>query len=108
MGMSEEQAIESGIPYTVKKVSVNFSGRHVAENGMSQGPRRPPRLCSGPDQAGNSRLENRKGKSLSRCTLCHFSRKCGRRKYSSRNCGAADKITFSAKGIEQWNLQDYH
>ena len=46
-----------------------------------------------------TRLENRKGKSLSRCTLCHFSRKCGRRKYSSRNCGAADKITFSAKGI---------
>ena len=37
VGMSEEQAIESGIPYTVKKVSVNFSGRHVAENGMSNG-----------------------------------------------------------------------
>ena len=36
-GLSEEQAKESGIPYIVKKVSINFSGRHVAENGMSNG-----------------------------------------------------------------------
>ena len=37
VGLSEEQAKESGIPYTIKKVSINFSGRHVAENGMSNG-----------------------------------------------------------------------
>lgn len=37
VGMSEEQAKEAGIPYTIKKVSINFSGRHVAENGMSNG-----------------------------------------------------------------------
>ena len=35
--MSEEQAKASGRPYKVKKVSINFSGRHVAENGMSNG-----------------------------------------------------------------------
>lgn len=37
VGMSEEQAKASGRPYKVKKVSINFSGRHVAENGMSNG-----------------------------------------------------------------------
>ena len=37
VGMSEEQAKASGIPYKVKKVSINFSGRHIAENGMSNG-----------------------------------------------------------------------
>ena len=37
VGMSEEQAKAAGIDYTVKKVSINFSGRHVAENGMSSG-----------------------------------------------------------------------
>lgn len=37
VGVSEEQAKASGVPYKVKKVSVNFSGRHIAENGMSNG-----------------------------------------------------------------------
>lgn len=37
VGMSEEQAKAAGIDYTAKKVSINFSGRHVAENGMSNG-----------------------------------------------------------------------
>ncbi len=37
VGMSEEQAKGAGISYTVKKASINFSGRHVAENGMSSG-----------------------------------------------------------------------
>ena len=37
VGLSEEQAKNSGISYAIKKVSVNFSGRHVAENGMSNG-----------------------------------------------------------------------
>jgi dihydrolipoamide dehydrogenase len=37
VGMSEEQAKAAGIAYTVKKVSINFSGRHVVENGMSDG-----------------------------------------------------------------------
>lgn len=37
VGVSEEQAKASGINYKVKKVSINFSGRHVAENGMSNG-----------------------------------------------------------------------
>ncbi len=37
VGLSQEQAEEAGIPYTIKKVSINFSGRHVAENGMSNG-----------------------------------------------------------------------
>ena len=37
VGVSEEQAKASGRPYKVKKVSINFSGRHVAENGMSNG-----------------------------------------------------------------------
>lgn len=37
VGMSEEQAKNAGISYKVKKVSINFSGRHVAENGMSNG-----------------------------------------------------------------------
>ncbi len=37
VGVSEEQAKASGKPYKVKKVSINFSGRHVAENGMSNG-----------------------------------------------------------------------
>ncbi len=36
-GMSEEQASAAGIAYCVKKVSINFSGRHVVENGMSDG-----------------------------------------------------------------------
>jgi dihydrolipoamide dehydrogenase len=37
VGMSEEQAKAAGIEYTVKKVSINFSGRHVVEHGMSEG-----------------------------------------------------------------------
>ena len=37
MGLSEEQARAAGLSYQVKKVSINFSGRHVAENGMSSG-----------------------------------------------------------------------
>ncbi len=37
VGMSEEQASAAGIAYCVKKVSINFSGRHVVENGMSDG-----------------------------------------------------------------------
>lgn len=37
VGMSEEQAKAAGISYIVKKASINFSGRHVAENGMSNG-----------------------------------------------------------------------
>lgn len=37
VGMSEEQAKAAGISYAVKKASINFSGRHVAENGMSSG-----------------------------------------------------------------------
>lgn len=37
VGISEEQAKASGIHYKVKKVSINFSGRHIAENGMSNG-----------------------------------------------------------------------
>jgi len=37
VGLSEEQAKASGIKYMVKKVSINFSGRHIAENGMSNG-----------------------------------------------------------------------
>ena len=37
VGLSQEQAEEAGIPYTIKKVSINFSGRHVAENGISNG-----------------------------------------------------------------------
>lgn len=37
VGLSEEQAKASGMPCQVKKVSINFSGRHVAENGLSNG-----------------------------------------------------------------------
>jgi len=37
VGLSEEQAKEAGINCVVKKVSINFSGRHVAENGLSDG-----------------------------------------------------------------------
>ena len=37
VGLSEEQAKASGRNYEVKKVSINFSGRHVAENGLSNG-----------------------------------------------------------------------
>jgi dihydrolipoamide dehydrogenase len=37
VGMSEEQAKAAGITYSVKKVSINFSGRHMVENGMSDG-----------------------------------------------------------------------
>lgn len=37
VGLSEEQAKAAGLSYTVKKASINFSGRHVAENGMSDG-----------------------------------------------------------------------
>lgn len=37
VGMSEEQAKESKISYEVKKMSINYSGRHMAENGMSNG-----------------------------------------------------------------------
>lgn len=37
VGLSEEQAQAAGLSYKVKKVSINFSGRHVAENGMSNG-----------------------------------------------------------------------
>ncbi len=36
-GMTEEEAKERGIDYTVKKASVNMSGRHVAEEGISTG-----------------------------------------------------------------------
>jgi len=36
-GMTEQQAKEKGIRIAVKKVSVNMSGRHVAENGVSDG-----------------------------------------------------------------------
>ncbi len=37
VGMSEEQAKASGVPYRIKKASVNMSGRHIAENGLSGG-----------------------------------------------------------------------
>ena len=37
VGLSEEQAKAAGLDYTVKKTSINFSGRHVVENGMSNG-----------------------------------------------------------------------
>ncbi len=37
VGLSEEQAKAAGISYTVKNASINFSGRHVVENGMSDG-----------------------------------------------------------------------
>ncbi|WHH57030.1 dihydrolipoyl dehydrogenase [Petroclostridium sp. X23] len=37
VGLNEEQAKEAGIDIEVKKVSINFSGRHVVENGMSDG-----------------------------------------------------------------------
>lgn len=37
VGMSEEQVRAAGIDCFVKKVSINFSGRHVVENGMSDG-----------------------------------------------------------------------
>lgn len=37
VGMSEEQAKASGVPYKVKKASINMSGRHIAENGLSSG-----------------------------------------------------------------------
>lgn len=37
VGMSEEQAKAAGIACEVKKASINFSGRHVAENGISNG-----------------------------------------------------------------------
>lgn len=37
VGLSEEQAQASGRAYEIKKVSINFSGRHVAENGLSDG-----------------------------------------------------------------------
>lgn len=37
VGMSEEQAKAAGLPYSVNKVSINFSGRHMIENGMSNG-----------------------------------------------------------------------
>ena len=37
VGVSEEQAKAAGIPYRVKKASINMSGRHVAENGLSSG-----------------------------------------------------------------------
>ena len=37
VGVSEEQAAASGVPYQVRKLSINFSGRHVAENGLSNG-----------------------------------------------------------------------
>ncbi|HWQ80101.1 MAG TPA: dihydrolipoyl dehydrogenase [Anaerovoracaceae bacterium] len=36
-GMTERQAKEQGIPYAVRKASVNMSGRHVAEHGLSDG-----------------------------------------------------------------------
>ena len=37
VGLSEEQAKAAGLNYSVKKASVNYSGRHFAENGMSKG-----------------------------------------------------------------------
>lgn len=37
VGISEEQAKAAGLNYSVKKVSINCSGRHFAENGMSKG-----------------------------------------------------------------------
>ncbi|MPN26565.1 Dihydrolipoyl dehydrogenase [bioreactor metagenome] len=37
VGMSEEQAKASGVEVSVRKVSINFSGRHVAENGVTNG-----------------------------------------------------------------------
>lgn len=37
VGLSEEQARAAGLEYKVKKASINFSGRHVVENGMSSG-----------------------------------------------------------------------
>ena len=36
-GLSEEQAKAAGIGYVVKKAPINFSGRHVVENGLSAG-----------------------------------------------------------------------
>lgn len=36
-GMTEEETKEKGIDYIVKKASVNMSGRHVAEEGISTG-----------------------------------------------------------------------
>lgn len=37
VGMSEEQAKAAGLKVSVRKVSINYSGRHVAENGISNG-----------------------------------------------------------------------
>lgn len=37
VGLSEEQAKAAGLNYSVKKASINCSGRHFAENGMSKG-----------------------------------------------------------------------
>jgi dihydrolipoamide dehydrogenase len=36
-GMTERQARDKGLKIKAKKVSVNLSGRHVAENGLSDG-----------------------------------------------------------------------
>jgi dihydrolipoamide dehydrogenase len=37
VGLNEEQAKAAGLDISVRKVSINFSGRHVAENGLSKG-----------------------------------------------------------------------
>jgi len=37
VGMSEEQAKTAGIDYVVKMAPINFSGRHMVENGLSNG-----------------------------------------------------------------------
>jgi dihydrolipoamide dehydrogenase len=37
VGLSEEQAKAAGLEISVQKASINFSGRHVAENGLSNG-----------------------------------------------------------------------
>lgn len=37
VGLSEEQATAAGLAISVRKASINFSGRHVAENGLSSG-----------------------------------------------------------------------
>lgn len=37
VGITEKEAKEAGFVYDVKKISINFSGRHVIERGMDEG-----------------------------------------------------------------------
>lgn len=37
VGMTEDEAKAAGLSYKVKKISINYSGRHVIEHGMAEG-----------------------------------------------------------------------